>query len=568
MDRLSKVLFALCCSLCVLLITAGCATVPAESDGHFSEPDTITLEAVTEPDADVGEHAAQTVAVPLMPDVSLPAPSPTMQGGSAATAAVDRESGEIPDPSGMADEFHLSAVTGWLVLPVPRITDDLPLQVAPSELDAVSGLPLILPSPPAFTMPASVDAAHVDTGGDDDAGGRDIDTGRANSAVSPGVSIPSIGVIEPPDEAVVQVEESAVVGTAVAGRSPQVQSPPPGGETQRPAAITSGASTEPIVDGGAGTLVVPGETEWSQRSAAVDSGGDVVVTLPGTGWLYVGREYGVGIADLMTKRTVGGDDEFVFQFSENGDYGLWFQRQDAATGRISNERLEVAASPGGNTQVSVGSLAGALPSESTGLVDESGLSALHAREPGIDGDLTDDAVVESEPGPVEWMALALEAAAQGNVPVAAEYFRRIAASGGVDAQLARASMFELGLAQIGGSGMTDPELLVAAVDALRDAGELDRGSLLEAAETAERAELYGNAAAFYTELSEWGPSVDGMDRIYFRLAEILTRPGPARDLVRARSLYEAVIDRYPLSKHWDDSASRVEHLDRHYFEVR
>ena len=106
------------------------------------------------------------------------------------------------------------------------------------------------------------------------------------------------------------------------------------------------------------------------------------------------------------------------------------------------------------------------------------------------------------------------------------------------------------------------------MEALRAAGELDHGRLLQAAEVADDAGLYSNAAAYYAELSQSGPGVAGQDAIYFRLARILEMPGPARDLRRARSLYEMVIDRYPLSMYWDASAAQIEYLKRHYFEIR
>ena len=558
MDRRQRLQLKLYGSAVVLGILAGCTTIPDGRPGHVS--DSLGSAFVDcEAEFRVPTRGPDPVPAPEVPETSLASTSPEI--------------------SGVSREFRLSADTGWLVLPLPRISDDLPLQDPPGSSDALSGLPLIHP-----TLPPAPIAQRVAAIGTVPA----VETATENEVIGDvdGPSVGGVVVDSPPARDVTAfVELGPLVGAAVVeppfvpGSVPFVVAGPSAGvEVAREVGIADAAVSVAGVPGLIelrATEIPASDTDWLQRRTTADPGSDVMIVLPGNGWLYVGREYGVGIADLIAKRNVAGDDEFVFQFSESGDYGLWFQRQDPSTGQITNERLQVDATPGGSDQISVVSLAeapavavdaGVADGAPGPLAPAAGLAT--EQVPVLGG--VPDAVVGT-PGeatvddPTQWRETAIAASRSGNMPVAVEYWQKVIAAGGADAGMARERLFDLAVGQ---TAPVDAGVLEMAVDALRIAGELDQERLLNAAETADVGGHFVAAIAYYGELTELSSRMDGLDGIYFRLAQILEKPGPSRDLRRARSLYQSVTEEYPLSRYWDESAAQIEYLNRHYFEIR
>jgi len=549
MDRRQRLRLKLYGSAAILGILAGCTTIPDGQPAHVSDSSGSAF-VDCEAEFRISTPGPDIVPAPEVPDTSLASTS--------------------PETSGVSREFRLSADTGWLVLPVPRISDDLPLQYPPGSSDALSGLPLIHPTlPPAPIVPR---IAAIGTE-------RAVETATLNN-VSGDVDGPTAGgaavELSPGRDATVFVELGPLVGGAVVeppsvpGSAPFLEAGPSAG-----VAVVRDVAVVPVLIDERAAEIPASDANWLQRRTTADPGSDVVITLPGSGWLYVGREYGVGIADHIATRSVAGDDEFVFQFSETGDYGLWFQRQDPSTGQITNERLQVDATPGGSDQISVVSLA-----ESPAVALDSGVAdgapghpapvagPATDRGPVVDGVSEAPAITPEEAtvdGPIQWRETAIAASRSGNMPVAVEYWQKVIAAGGAEARVARERLFDLAVGQV---GPVDAGVLEVAVEALRLAGELDQERLLNAAQTADVGGQLVAAISYYGELTGLSSGMDGLDGIYFRLAQILEKPGPSRDLRRARSLYQSVIAEYPLSRFWDESAAQIEYLNRHYFEIR
>jgi tetratricopeptide (TPR) repeat protein len=371
------------------------------------------------------------------------------------------------------------------------------------------------------------------------------------------------------------------------------------------AALSSGEATlftdEPA-PGGGGTATAEAVPE-APRRAWVSSGSDVVIRLPGSGWLYVGREYGVGAVVLRSKRNVAGDDEFVFSFSEEGEYGLWFQQQNSRSGELTNERLQLSAAPQGSAFVDVSALPqnggmtvsraavpGNLPGATGARSDLPGADTAEAENArgeageaetsaGADYSLARSlsdagdgegafrsyvseltAYPESATGEL-YLEIADAAENAGRYAEAANYLREAIASGGAAARDGRARLYDLSITA------EDGEALADAVDLLRDAGELDAGRMRRAAFAAASMDEPGPAIDLFGDFLEM-PGADGRDEIYYTLAGLLEQPGPYRDLTRAVELYGRIISEYPLSRRWESSSARIEHIRRHYIDVR
>lgn len=292
----------------------------------------------------------------------------------------------------------------------------------------------------------------------------------------------------------------------------------------------------------------------------VQPGSEISIVLPGTGWLYVGKEYGDGSVRLLGKSGAEGDETFRFQISEPGDYGLWFQRQDPLAGTFTNERFALRADAHGEPRqprtatddAAGGAETGSSESEPPDTGNRPGEQLSHIEQAlrlldageeiqaieRFSEALAEAGVAASPERGVVDESLArrfADVAARAPAPTAVlrEFWRGLASSGVLETEAQRA-LLEIGIRE----GDTD--------------------GVLEAFVWLERtSEANGSGTA---------PAMP--DKMLFELAGRLERPGPQRDLRRALSLYRAIVDDRPLSPYWDDSRSRIEYLQRHYIDVR
>ncbi|MFP4114213.1 MAG: hypothetical protein ACLFUA_07560 [Spirochaetales bacterium] len=378
------------------------------------------------------------------------------------------------------------------------------------------------------------------------------------------------------------------------------------------------------------TAPAPAATPWNERAAEVARDGEISIVLPGSGWLYVGTEYGDGEISLLGKRRAGGDEVFEFRIDDAGDYGLWFQQQDAVTGSLANERLALRATEGdGASSVSLADLPvggelspqtvarseGSVPNERARSAEGTGLPATRSSAAGQrdEGDDEESAVTGAEE-PDEGPARALERArelldgsdAPGALvalteavddrrlaaedlesddardllvrlfdassemeasPVLRSFRRIVASSGSMRAPEARRALLEVAVDD------GDERAMVEIVGEMEESGEANPDDLVRVGLTVGRDSGEDRAP----ELLARAIRMDGgviehlvglSDERLFRLARFLERPGPERDMHAASALYSVIVDERPLSSYWDESRARLEYLSRHYFEVR
>ena len=316
------------------------------------------------------------------------------------------------------------------------------------------------------------------------------------------------------------------------------------------------------------------------------SGSEVEILLAGSGWIYVGSEYAAGSVELLSKSRRNGDDLFLFELSEPGAYGLWFQQQNTATGSFDNRRVAVLRTdqepgvdrpnneaPGDNPStralasgegrapasetmegadytVAVGLLrAGDLEQAFRSLLDESAAfdPQLSQIEPDLLGEFVDSA--HQLPGPSE-----------------RSFWARVARSQSPFSATARNQLLASSIAS-GTSGDIE-----SATQALVSAGEADPQALLSAAGQVHNR---GNDAAVSGLISHavmlglqpgYEQSLD--DRSLFLLARQLELVGPQRNLREALRLYRLITERFPLSRFWEQSRQRGAYIERHYIDVR
>lgn len=502
-------------------------------------------------------------------------------------------SGVVPAAveSEIGSEFHLSADTGWLVLPVPRLTDDLNQPDVP-RLTAGSGR-LHLPVPPVATASRTAGTRRTDHENEQPF----VESGSLVIASTPprttrtqalapdseeGAFLRSLP--HQPSETRQTAEPGQRVEIAVASASDRLESArvsafetaPVEGRVPR---APDPAETGSRVGGPILTVTPVAEAPVAPVTAVIGSwvpaalSGEIPVrvTLPGSGWFYVGSEYGDGDADLVIKTNDRGDDEFRFLMSNAGDYGLWFQREDAVTGEISNERLLVAAT---DESRALGHANGGGITSSGEQFPDSGA----ARDPVGAGDIlvstagTDSSVIDSGafqlPASVDtdtesdWRVAAREAISRGDRLSAGEVYAKVIAGGGDAAGEASRRFFELA------TDGADAALLADAIVALHEHGGFGHVERVAALQALGSAANQNDTVRAYEALVTTAENARGLDSLLFELATALREPGDLRDLRRARELYERIVRDYPLSGFWDQSSAAIEYLDRHFFDVR
>lgn len=150
------------------------------------------------------------------------------------------------------------------------------------------------------------------------------------------------------------------------------------------------------------------------------------------------------------------------------------------------------------------------------------------------------------------------------------FWTDVASSGSQLAPRARRELYEIAVANEAG------QEALRAVERLERAGEasgedaLRTARLLDAHASSDAAlPLYARALTASSDGSAAERTVLSLgDERLFELARYLEGVGPDRDLSAAARLYRLIVEERPLSAHWDASRSRLEHLRRHYFEVR
>lgn len=592
---------------CCIALAAGCATIPVPDGEASLSPGTDAM----------SDHVPSAEA--LAPSDALPAPDASFMRRSLADATA---------PAAPASSRALVVdVAPQLAEPSILLADDLmkpaprnrrrvadsgtgPLHEPAAPAAATTRTPIAAPMrhAPTPTPTAAASAAlELVAGGSPSAGPRPSD---------PPTPIPAAKVQERSGTA----SESAGRTTSTAARTVPSATTRTPAATPLPAMTRPPATTSPVLADSAPTPANPStnahdvtsggpsprpdvgsssgdESAWRERAARVASGSEVIVVLPGQGWLYVGQEYGGGSVRFLGKERVGGNESFAFRIADPGEYGLWFQQQNPATGSLVNERLSLLAQRDATesrvdlADIPRGTTIEALTTAATGrpaaTVPFGELPNRPGAGDGGPGAATDESAAgalteaaSDEPVAVDALvARARDLVESGDPRAAALMIADATLDGGVDLtaidEAAPGLLGEL-VATVAPEG---DAALSALWQSIADI-ELSSSALARAALVSEALER-GDVPALLAGIGRldegssrrWNDVLArleraGDDETVFGLAQALEAPGADRDLRRAATLYRWIVDDRPLSRHWDASRARLEYLDRHYFEVR
>ena len=294
-------------------------------------------------------------------------------------------------------------------------------------------------------------------------------------------------------------------------------------------------------------------------------GEETVVRLEGENWLFLGSAPG-GVV-YRRRRLLDGATELVLRPDQAGEYRLDFQRQDLLQGEREELAVMLNVSDRRNQRGAAASGSGAAgrvgSSLEPGIGDAVGLDeAMVSAEPPFDPIAEAIASIETD-DPAAIATAASTAREAGNRDLATALWRRNRNLETQHGREARVGLFELSVsagrfvdavsyADLMAEHREAPPTasLIVLTDALISAGD---GST--AATAIER------ALALRTD-----PSAD--DELLFRLARHYETDRVERNLRRSLGYYRRIAAEFPLSRHWEASRARIEHIERHFFHVR
>ena len=252
-------------------------------------------------------------------------------------------------------------------------------------------------------------------------------------------------------------------------------------------------------------------TAWRDR--ADEAVGEIVeIELPGTNWIYVGREARVV---FVARDVVGDATAFTLRVAPGSiDVPLEFVATDAVSGQTIEHRVLVSSSDRPTLEPAA---AVATPeSARSGQNSTDPPRSLSHRLQAAIADPTDPAVLSD---------------------LAAELIVALAPESDADTTVA---------ADEGDPGDAPLDPLVVPFARVLLASDLSEP-----------------AAVLLDHPQIFDPQDD---TIVFTLAEAYERN--RLNLARSRSLYQLLIDRHPFSRHWDTAGARIEYLDRTFFLIR
>jgi hypothetical protein len=547
-------------------VAIACTTIP-EDPPQLSVPNTPGAKpspetpALPNPDPQPAPQPTDaSLGVPSAPDTGWPARNPRAAGEIAFGERLDEPHAPEPPP-GPAAASPQAAVVGAPQdappdpPPPPEVADATSLyQRAPA--DAVAPLPeprrvadprsaagRLAPRGASGNRPEQTPVGAY-TRGPDQVAGTDAPAPAPTGADAADAADAAADAAGAADAAAGATTGADAAASSIGTPTPSAQSVP---DAPR-------ASDSPARQPAPEPAVSPAQA-FTSSSGRVASTGQISVILPGDGWVYLGKEHGDGPVTFLRKNPVSDGSEFVFRLDAAGAYRLWFQQQDAATGRVRNERVTLEADPAVQARtVDVATAATASPPAVTGTRAATDADATYS--------------VATTPGSIAVPHSQIDAASE---PLAAPPAVREPSPGDSEARTVPDAP----------PADRDPlEELAHALEAARPQAVLEALDGVDAAGARPGPQHIAQAAALLTNTAPQratalyrtylrDPSGDvSPDQARIALARLLESEGPQRNLREALAHYQTVRDEYPLSPYWEEAESRYQHLRRHFFDLR
>jgi tetratricopeptide (TPR) repeat protein len=305
-------------------------------------------------------------------------------------------------------------------------------------------------------------------------------------------------------------------------------------------------------------------TYGRMREIYAREGDDVQIGLDGVGFLFLGFPDRSPNGDGMSfkgKDTRGEKTWFSFKALKLGAYDLDFLRQDNTTGTSTKEtiRVHVVSQADFEAAVAQGQQAQASP-EAAG---DPAFAAKLADLGKYDAAITELLKGYREGNPGLNDSIAKLYLRTGSYDAASKFFSKNLAEQGKYGDSAVVGLTNIAIAQ---SDQT--ELLSLLQRFLAAKGPGFEETLLAAARFERDKQEAGLGIDLATEYVTRFPDGKSRDEADFVLAQLLELDSQFRDLARARATYKEILDLFPESSFAPRAKSRIEYIDRHFFEIQ
>ena len=73
-----------------------------------------------------------------------------------------------------------------------------------------------------------------------------------------------------------------------------------------------------------------------------------------------------------------------------------------------------------------------------------------------------------------------------------------------------------------------------------------------------------HSMAVYKKLITNYPFYNKLDEVYFRLAKLYEKDGSSQNLVKAKDMYQAIVEKFSLSLHFKEALKKVNYFKQFY----
>ena len=508
-----------------------------------------TPDAPTEPAVGTAVSAPAPVPVP----VEIPAAAPQTVPAPAAVPATEKAPEPKPAPAEKPEKPVVMRRLAAPARPLPKMLSEEPetpfgesdpVVLPPAETVVVlSDVPLpvspALPDPP---KPATVERVPPKP----PAPAFPVETDERPSVAAP--TSPPGAAKSAPAKPIPPKKEAAKVPDTAAKES---VSAPPVFET--PARSVHAALDERI--------------DFS-RTVRLMAGQLLEIPYRGAGWIFLGERNAKKGLPYDSRRLDGEGQSFMFRAELPGTYSLKFYRQDFVADYIVNDYVQVVVETPPSA-ISVGGFS--VPVDRGRVVAEprwppaadtlrspaasAAAAPVPAPGPAAQGP---ESIPAGAPAPATTTPAAAPPVPAPSSPSAADVVR--GESGPVDPGIAR---------EISVSPAGVPAAAAGSVAPASPASIPENAAMDEYLAIARREADAGRAAAAFSALDrarQLYPA--GSDELWWLYGRLLESNGPTKDVKKALSSYQKLIDEYPQSPRYEEAVKRAAYLERYFFEIR
>ena len=266
------------------------------------------------------------------------------------------------------------------------------------------------------------------------------------------------------------------------------------------------------------------------RTVTLKKGETLVVTYPGTGWIYMGSTSEYNNLASRGRKLGSADTKYTLLAKEAGTQIHHFYKVDNLTGEYIDDYLEVIVQDKkgkSSTTVTAPDYAAAVPKKAETPAKSQATKNKEAEAAAAKAQAEEAAKAEETPAPAKTTTTTQN---DNDVIV-----------------------------------IDDEETAVEIVDEVEEVPEQNLEEILTQAQTALNAKNYSQAYSYLQNYIE--VSGDNRDEALYLLGQLYESDSPLKNIKEAINTYQLLCDNYPVSKYWESANKRIIYLKRFYIDI-